>query len=414
MIKAKGYFDPQVYERMAQIQAQNAMQQGNIRANAQQQNAQLFANLLPQLAQIYGQYQQKQEIAGQKQAATDYFTGNVSNAPTMQPQQQGFESQPYSTRDWMDVPVPVQQRANVPNAIMPTPTITPRSQDPQRLFAATMQQENPYLQQAGQQGIQNFMAQQPKYAEFAPGSQIEDVGAFSPTKGQTRQIPFKPTTTKEEEPKLPVGFAQITDPARKAQIWNDVYGGNMTEKDFKEVQERPYFQPITDREGKVHIFDSRTGKVVDKAELIKPAPTEVRQQVVAFNDNLNTVKEIKKIVNTGDLTGVVKGRARKIGTKFFSDKEAQTLTNRLAQLRTIIYGLSGKQINESEQKWLDEEILPQMRQPTENFEVTLDEFERWITRRKGALIEQFPNVKDNGSGLTPTEGVDLKSKYGLE
>lgn len=159
--------------------------------------------------------------------------------------------------------------------------------------------------------------------------------------------------------------------------------------------ERPYFSTVVDRDGNVKVFDTRKGRFIESPNnVIKAAPTEVRMFVSALDNNLSSIKGIRDINNRGDLTGVVSGRARKFGTRFFSDEEAQKLRSRVGQLRTIIYGLSGKQINESEQKWLYDEILPNMSNPTENFEAALDEFEKWVKTKKGELIKQFPNIKD--------------------
>jgi len=168
--------------------------------------------------------------------------------------------------------------------------------------------------------------------------------------------------------------------------------------------ERPYFSTVVDRDGNVKVFDTRTGKFIESSNtVIKAAPTEVRMFVSALDNNLSSIKGIRDINNRGDLTGVISGRARKFGTRFFSDEEAQKLRSRVGQLRTIIYGLSGKQINESEQKWLYDEILPNMSNPTENFEAALDEFEKWVKTKKGELIKQFPNIKDiQEKETTPT------------
>lgn len=176
MIKAKDYFDPQVYERMAQIQAQNALQQGNIRANAQQQNAQLLANLLPQLAQMYGQYQQKQE-------ANDYFSPKDYTVGDQRP----IGGEKVVRTDLLGKPI--------------TPTLVPQYQeqgtfnpmtDPSRLMQGQMN-ENPEIARRSQIGIQNLLMQQPKMFEQSPGSIATDVNRFSPTFGQRTSAPFKPS-----------------------------------------------------------------------------------------------------------------------------------------------------------------------------------------------------------------------------
>ena len=263
----------------------------------------------------------------------------------------------------------------------------------------------------------------PQYIDWQKSRQ-PNLDVMSLGKGRLGQFdPRNPSGTfkafgldQEQSGDLPEGYSSITNPARKAEIWNKTYGTNYSAKDFENVQERPYFNAVQDRDGKLRIFDTRTGKFAPETgdDVIKAAPTEIKLFIANLNDNLNSVKEIKKITDIGDITGVVKGRVRKFGTKFFSDTEAETLKRRLGQLRTIIYGLSGKQINESEQIWLQEEIIPQMQQPTENFEVALNEFEAWVKRKKGTLKQQFPNIQDIDEKPKDNKGKSLKDKYGLE
>lgn len=279
----------------------------------------------------------------------------------------------------------------------------------------------PFLK-SGNESVLNFLLNKQKMEEpdwkTAYDTQSNTWSRYNPNQNR---VDVAPTGLPEMQVsgRLPEGFTQITNPQRKAEIWNAKYGTNYSAKDFESVQERPYYTTQMDRDGKLRVFDARSGKFLPETgdEVVKSAPTEIKTSISNFNDNLNTVKEIRKITNIGDLTGVVRGRTKQIGRRFYSDVQATTLANRLAQLRTIIYGLSGKQINEQEQKWLNDEVLPQMRQPTENFEVTLDEFEKWIKRKKSSIIQQFPNIKDDVGNtkrkLTGAE-IDAMSKEEFE
>lgn len=140
----------------------------------------------------------------------------------------------------------------------------------------------------------------------------------------------------------------------------------------------------------------------------KLTPNEVKTAVMNLNGNLSSIKSIREVMNRASMTGPVTGRARQIGTQFYSDADATTLKNRLAQLRTVIYGLSGKQINESEQKWLENEVLPNMSNPSENFEVTLNEFEGWLKRRIGEIQNQFPGSKKVSPPTETSSGSKFK------
>ncbi len=145
-------------------------------------------------------------------------------------------------------------------------------------------------------------------------------------------------------------------------------------------------------------------------------PSEVNVAYAALVDNTNSINAVKEAYDSG-VVGPVTGRARRLGAKFFSDTELTRLQNRVGQLRTIIYGLSGKQINEAEQKWLDNEIIPNLKQPSDNFEVTLVEFEQWVKRKMGSFEKLYPGVergkaaiKDTGKKeITTTERPPLSS-----
>lgn len=156
-------------------------------------------------------------------------------------------------------------------------------------------------------------------------------------------------------------------------------------------------------------YDKRSNqfKPIGGETQYKLTPNEVKTAMMNLNGNLSSIKAIREVMNRASMTGPVVGRARQIGTQFYSDADATTLKNRLAQLRTVIYGLSGKQINESEQAWLKNEVLPNMSNPTENFEVTLNEFESWLKRRIGEIQNQFPGSKK----VAPPEAAPSGSKF---
>lgn len=158
-----------------------------------------------------------------------------------------------------------------------------------------------------------------------------------------------------------------------------------TDKGFRLVEKEGSSSQVTEEGGK---------------PVYRVTPSEVKTSHVALNDNIKSVEGVWEAYNKG-LVGPVTGRAKQLGSKFFADQEITTLKRRAAQLRTVIYGLSGKQINESEQTWLKEEILPELIQPSENFEVALKEFDSWVKRRKGLLEQEYPAL--SGVGTSPPQ-----------
>jgi len=168
----------------------------------------------------------------------------------------------------------------------------------------------------------------------------------------------------------------------------------------------PNFQSIQTGQGEISTYDKKTGRLTGGTGTFVPSPTVVRQSYSQLNNVSKSVDKLESIVNRSSITGPVTGRARKIGTRFFSDADATELKNVVGQLRPIIYGLSGKQINEAELEWLNTEILPNITQPDENFETTLEVFKKWLKQSQGSLEEQFPSLKPKGAPATvPSEGI---------
>ena len=58
-------------------------------------------------------------------------------------------------------------------------------------------------------------------------------------------------------------------------------------------------------------------------------------------------------------------------------------------LRTIVYQLSGKQINETELAWLNNEILPNLKQPNKNFAANLEQLSQWLGNKLGNQIDSL-------------------------
>jgi hypothetical protein len=133
----------------------------------------------------------------------------------------------------------------------------------------------------------------------------------------------------------------------------------------------------------------------------KLAPDTARTMETSLVDNGNSVKSVEEVLNRGSLVGPVAGRTQKLGNRFFNNAEFETLRARVGQLRTLIYGLSGKQINESEQDWLQNDILPAVDQPDQNFEAKLKELKSWLVRRRTALHEQYPELNKTSKIPTP-------------
>lgn len=98
-----------------------------------------------------------------------------------------------------------------------------------------------------------------------------------------------------------------------------------------------------------------------------------------------------------DLSGPITGRLRNVYAKLFDDPEFVKLRTELKQMMTVVYGLSGKQLNQWELSWLSDDILPDLKMPTGNLMARLGAFEDWIqtnriTDAATALEAGYPAV----------------------
>jgi hypothetical protein len=151
-----------------------------------------------------------------------------------------------------------------------------------------------------------------------------------------------------------------------------------------------------------------TGEAKPKWKL---APSEARTMETSLQDTISTIKSIRDIVNRGSKIGPIVGRVNKFGTKFFNNADFETLKARTGQLRAVIYGLSGKQINESEQEWLYNEIVPTLEQPAENFDARLSELERWSGQRSGKLHGEYPELNRPQKSTSSQSDKKVESKF---
>lgn len=143
-------------------------------------------------------------------------------------------------------------------------------------------------------------------------------------------------------------------------------------------------------------------------------PSEIKTAVKNLDDNIAAVQGVKEIYDAG-IPGAISGRVHKYGSKFFSDKEYTQLKNRVGQLRTLVYGLSGKQINETELQWLKEEILPSLMQPSDNFEMTLAEYDAWVKRNRRLFETQYPDLgSQRPAGAKDTKKPTPSGGWGIE
>jgi len=107
----------------------------------------------------------------------------------------------------------------------------------------------------------------------------------------------------------------------------------------------------------------------------------------------SSIGEIVKYLNENPdvekWMGPVSGRARSFASDFREDPKWVEFKNTNGQLLTLVYALSGKQTNPQEKKWLDEDILPQLKSPGPNYKTTLKTLDKWLQRNYQIDLESF-------------------------
>lgn len=115
---------------------------------------------------------------------------------------------------------------------------------------------------------------------------------------------------------------------------------------------------------------------------------EQQKAISDLGDIERIASEVEKEFSP-NFVGPIVGRARGFSSKFVKDPEFTAFRNKASQLRAVVYGLSGKQINEAELKWLKEEILPQLSQPSANYKATLKVLREWVKKKKTNTMNAF-------------------------
>jgi len=165
------------------------------------------------------------------------------------------------------------------------------------------------------------------------------------------------------------------------------------------------------------------GRIGPKPELT----SEEKNRVQSFRTVQDSALDLKTFISDEnlfqeygtsieELTGPVTGRARGVLAKIRSDPAYTKLQAKIGQLRPIIYALSGKAINPTEDKWLTEVMIPAIKENPLNLITRLDEFIDWVKRNRidisatylatGADVPLMEDIADEVrakvSGKTPT------------
>jgi len=126
-----------------------------------------------------------------------------------------------------------------------------------------------------------------------------------------------------------------------------------------------------------------------------PGPKQLGRLPADQNETLATFKSIHQSTQDAaklfkpSFVGPIVGRGRTLAKNFISMPDFVKFRSTVGQLRTIVYGLSGRQINQTEQEWLKKEILPAIDNPGPNFMATLEVLQNWIESKHNKLYDSL-------------------------
>ena len=185
---------------------------------------------------------------------------------------------------------------------------------------------------------------------------------------------------------------------------NEVVNSRLGKRDS---EGRPWYQYTRDLETPegtmAEVFDARKGTFglskpagIGKPKIDPTLPASEASDLGTLKELQGTVGNIKKILlddkgnlMRGDLLGPIEGRTQEQLSKLISNPDFIKLKHNTGQLRQVVYGLSGKAINENELKWLNEKILPSIENQDDNYLVNLNEFNDWLGRKSQTQTEAF-------------------------
>jgi hypothetical protein len=167
---------------------------------------------------------------------------------------------------------------------------------------------------------------------------------------------------------------------------------------------------VEDRFGKQSLAPSAGDTI--KQEL-KDLTTEEVNKLDSYKNTLTEIDAVKDAYNE-IFTGPVQANWNQAKSWVMNTPEYQKLKTRGDKLRSIVYGLSGKAINETELAWLNR-ILPKLAQPDENYLTNVRELEQWIKDRQANYRVSLRDARRNiGRGVptpqspTPTPNISAK------
>jgi hypothetical protein len=205
----------------------------------------------------------------------------------------------------------------------------------------------------------------------------------------------------------------VADPKNKEQlaIFQREYAANNAAPLFNVQQTSMGLQPVNVRTGQA------SGPAIGDKPLTNEMITSL-QQIGTLKETLNAMKDVynpKEGEKHNEWVGPIEGRKGTVKEKLGGMGENEALfRSRVAQLQnSLIYLMSGKQINESEYERLKKQI-PEINLPNTVFEARMKEFDRTVdsiidNRKKN--MGGYGINQSSGNKTAEQEAADFLKKY---
>lgn len=147
-----------------------------------------------------------------------------------------------------------------------------------------------------------------------------------------------------------------------------------------------------DKEGNVRTVPVPGSQGMEFTDVkVKPIPAERATALTTGLGNLDRLERIDKLFNKM-MIGPAAGNINKAASLLKNNPEFIKFRWNIEELRTIVYQLSGKQINESEQEWLQKQIIPSIANPDQNFKAKFGELKSWLKQKMRDDFDTMDNI----------------------
>lgn len=193
---------------------------------------------------------------------------------------------------------------------------------------------------------------------------------------------------REELEEMTIAAANDPEYGEKRQEWaNDKTSGRFSVEGVS--ADDPSSLIITDTKRGQQVTTKSQGDALNQT--LSNATDDQIKSLETYRDLYDVGGELEALYDES-LVGLFDGNIEAFKSRFVGTPEYTKFKNVADRLRTIVYGFSGKQINETELEWLTG-ILPQLYNPDENFLAKLESIKDWVADKQAAQLIEMRNAR---------------------